>query len=247
MFALLFALALVSAPDTPAVINDTMIPVVETAAPAEATLNPDEPAKATAADSAPEPTIVAEAKPEELPFPVGAPTDDYGLVAWCYGALGGYLELHDRVLPEVSRIENAYRRPGTTLADDMSTYADMQKISRSNMKLFAAAMEAAERASLQPINIRGATAVKKGRASWAGADALPVRAVAQQWMGWALSVRCTPTASTLETRAKLMGTAFKVNEVEAETSAEATPVEAVATTTPRSDVVPAPGNALPVQ
>ena len=235
MSALLFALALVSAQEPAAVVNDNPAPVAQTAVPAEVTATPETPISASA--------TADEVKPVELSFPIGAPTDDYGLVAWCYGALGGYLELHDRVLPEVSRIENAYRRPGTTLADDMSTYADMQKISRSNMKLFAAAMEAAERASLQAINIRGAASVKKGRTSWAGADTLPVRTVAQQWMGWALPVRCAPTATTLETRAKLMGTAFQANEVWPDSPAPDAQVEAI-TATPAT-AQPAPER-LPV-
>lgn len=230
MSALLFALALVSAQEPAPVINDNPAPVAQTAVPAAVTATPETPISASA--------TADEVKPVELPFPIGAPTDDYGLVAWCYGALGGYLELHDRVLPEVSRIENAYRRPGTTLADDMSTYADMQKISRSNMKLFAAAMEAAERASLQAINIRGAASVKKGRASWAGADALPIRTVAQQWMGWALPVRCAPTATTLETRAKLMGTAFQANEVLADSPAPDTQVEAITVTPAAAESAP---------
>jgi hypothetical protein len=112
----------------------------------------------------------------------------------------------------------------------MKTYSDMQKISKANMKLFARAMEAAERASLQPINTRGAAAVQTGRSGWAAAANLPTRTVAQQWMGWALPSRCVPTATTLETRAKLMGTAFKANEVPAE--AAPPPVA------PTSEVVP---------
>lgn len=201
MSALFFALALVAAQDQ---------------APAPA------PAEAAPAQAAP----AAPAEPEELPYPPSAPRDDYGLVAWCYGALSGYLELHDKMIPEVTRIENAYRRPGTSLADDMRTYSDMEKVSKANMKLFARAMEAAERASLQPINTRGAAAVAKGRSGWAGASNLPIRTVAQQWMGWALPARCTPTATALEARAKLMGTAFKANEVpapESEAAPEATP------------------------
>jgi hypothetical protein len=177
------------------------------------------------------------AEPEELPYPPGAPKDDYGLVSWCYGALAGYLDLHDKMIPEVSRIEDAFRRPGTTLADDMKTYSDMQKISKTNMKLFARAMEAAERASIQPINTRGAAAVQKGRAGWAAANTLPTRTVAQQWMGWALPARCVPTATTLETRAKLMGTAFKANEIPAEPALEpAAPApEAAPKSPPRSE------------
>ncbi|HEX5379782.1 MAG TPA: hypothetical protein VFW47_14495 [Phenylobacterium sp.] len=224
MTALILALALFAAQD-------------QTAAPAEAA----PPVPAEAAPAAP----TAPSAPE-LPYPPGAPQDDYGLVAWCYGALGGYLELHDRMIPEVTRIEGAFRRPGSNLADDMKTYSDMQKISRNNMKLFSRAMEAAERASLQPINTRGAAAVQKGRSGWAGAANLPVRSVAQQWMGWALPARCVPTAQALEARAKLMGEAFKANEVPAEPLA-ATPPAVTETTPPaKSDtIVPVPVEPAP--
>ena len=46
-------------------------------------------------------------------LPAGAPKDDYLFVGWCYGTLRAYLDLHDRVMPEVTRIEVAtYRPPG---------------------------------------------------------------------------------------------------------------------------------------
>ncbi len=220
MSALLFALALFAAQDQAAAPADPAPPAAE------------------AAPAAP----VAE-EPAELPYPPGAPKDDYGLVSWCYGALSGYLELHDKMIPEVTRIEDAFRRPGTTLAEDMKTYSDMEKVSKTNMKLFAKAMEAAERASLQPINTRGAAAVQKGRAGWSAAASLPTRTVAQQWMGWALPSRCVPTATTLEARAKLMGTAFKVNEIPAEPApAEAAPAPEAAPEAP-----PTSENAQPPQ
>ena len=206
MSALLFALALVSAQEKTAVEP----------APAAQSVPP-------MADPVPEPVVATPASEpvaEVAPYPTGAPRDDYGLVSWCYGVLSGYLELHDRVLPEVTRIEKAYRRPGSSLADDMAVYADMQKESRANMKLFAQAMEAAERASLQPINVVGAAAVQKGRGTWAAAANLPTRTVAQQWMGWTLPALCPSTAATLETRAKLFGTAFNAN---AEPPPEAVP------------------------
>jgi hypothetical protein len=220
MSALIFALALFAAQD-------------QAAAPAE-------PAPAPA-DAAPAPTDAAPAAEDEPPYPPGAPKDDYGLVSWCYGALAGYLDLHDKMIPEVTRIEGAFRRPGSTLAEDMKTYSDMEKVSKANMKLFARAMEAAERASLQPINTRGAAAVQKGRAGWAAAASLPTRTVAQQWMGWALPARCVPTATTLEARAKLMGTAFKVNEIPADPEPAAPAPEAA------PEAAPATENAQPPQ
>jgi hypothetical protein len=239
MKALLLALALVVAQDQAAGGPETTAPTRVEAPPA--TVEPSAIAQPEAAPVA-EPIPVAVAKAEELPFPTGAPMDDYGLVAWCYGALSGYLELHDRVLPEVTRIEGAYRRPGTRLEDDMATYDEMQRISRGNMKLFTRAMEAAERASIQPINVRGAAAVQQGRRSWQGAAGLPDRTVAQQWMGWALPVRCTPTATRLETTATLLGTAFKTDAAD-EPSAAAQVLPSAETPSivpsPPQDLIPA--------
>jgi hypothetical protein len=175
------------------------------------------------------------AAPELPPVPTGAPKDDYQLVAWCYGALRGYLEMHDEVMPEVTRIEAEFRKPGTRLEDDLKVYADQMKQGQRDLKRFQAALTAAEKASLQPINQLGAAAVRKGRGVWnAGPDVTPARK-AQEWMSWALPARCTVTADALATRAKLMGKAFKVNAEEEEAPAAETP--------PATEAAPAPETA----
>lgn len=168
---------------------------------------------------------------EDMPYPAGAPRDDYGLVGWCYGALRGYVDLHDQMMPDVTEIEKSPpSNPETTLAQKLAAYETIQVRAKQDMKLFARAMEAAERASLKPINILGAAAVKKGHNAWAAAANMPKRQVAQNWMGWTLPVRCTPTAHALEQRAKLMGKTFQVNtdpaELEPTPAPESAPVEA---------------------
>jgi len=173
-------------------------------------------AQPAAAEAAAAPPPAAEAPAPEAPaeeaWPKGAPRDDYQLVAWCYGALRGYLDLHDQVMPEVTRIESTFRPPGRKLADDMKVYADMQKDGRVQLKAFQAAMTAAEKASLKPINTVGAQAVAQGRSIWhVTPDVKPAR-LAQEWMSWALPARCETTAKTLHDRAVLMGASFKVNE-----------------------------------
>jgi hypothetical protein len=155
----------------------------------------------------PAPAPATEAAPE-LAWPTGAPRDDYGLVAFCHGALSGYLELHDRVMPEVTRIETTYRPPNRSLAEDMKVYAQMEKQGRRDLKQFERAIEAAEKASAKPIAPMGAAAIKKGRAIWTGAASLTDARLAQEWMSWSLPVRCGPTAERLEKNAKLMGAAF---------------------------------------
>src|SRR5712671_5224773 len=79
------------------------------------------------------PPASAEAAPAQR-WPAGAPHDDYQFVAWCYGALRGYLDLHDQVMPEVTRIESTYREPGHKLADDLKVYADIQKDGQRQLK-----------------------------------------------------------------------------------------------------------------
>ena len=159
----------------------------------------------------------------ETPYPAGAPRDDYGLVAYCYGALRGYLDLYDQAMPEVTRIESAFRNPARKLEDDLKVYSDMRKEGQSNLKLFARAMEAAEKASPRPINVAGAAAVQRGRNVWRAAPNLPKARLAQEWMSWSLPVRCTPTAEALEARAKLLGATFDASAALTPESAQDAP------------------------
>lgn len=147
----------------------------------------------------------------EAGFPQGAPRDDYQFVSWCYGALRGYLDLHDEVMPEVTRIERAYRKPGTSLADDLKVYADQQRQGRADLEQFRKSMTAAEKASLRPLNQVGADAVRRGRATWTPGPGVTKARLAQEWMSWTLPARCQTTARTLEQRAVLMGPAFQAN------------------------------------
>jgi hypothetical protein len=190
-----------------------------------------------AAAAPPSEPASAEAAAEDR-LPTGAPKDDYQFVAWCYGTLRGYLDMHDEMMPEVTRIEGQFRKPGTKLADDLKVYADMQKDGRAKLKMFQSALTAAEKASVRPINIQGANAVRLGRMSWnTGPDVTKARK-AQEWMSWALPARCERVSAQLETRSKLMGTALKANAPKDEpappsaTDEQAAPAEAPATETP---------------
>jgi hypothetical protein len=199
-----------------------------------------QPAAASQADGAAQPPADAAAaaavtSPEDR-FPAGAPHDDYQFVAWCYGSLRAYVDLHDQVMPEVTRIESTYRPPDRKLSDDLRVYADMQKAAKAQLKDFQAALTAAEKASLRPINVVGARAVTQGRDVWkAGPEVTPAR-LAQAWMSWALPARCETTAKSLQTKATLMGSAFKVNdEPELAPAADAPPA-------PAGDAAPPPAD-----
>jgi len=147
-------------------------------------------------------------------------------VAWCYGALRGYLDLHDQVMPEVTRIEGEFRRPGTKLADDLKVYADMQKDGRAKLKLFQEALTAAEKASIRPINTVGAAAIKQGRSVWVAGPEVSKARMAQEWMSWVLPAKCETTAAALQARARLGGAAFKVNAPDEAPPAAAAPPSA---------------------
>ena len=55
---------------------------------------------------------------------------------------------------EVIRIESTFRRPGTSLDEDLAVYDELDALTQRNLALFQRAMEAAERASPRPINAR---------------------------------------------------------------------------------------------
>lgn len=186
-----------------------------------------------AAQPAPDAPTATTAAEERLP--TGAPRDDYQFVAWCYGALRGYLDMHDEMMPEVTRIETQFRKPGTKLEDDLKVYADMQKTGRNQLKAFQATLTAAERASVRPINTVGANAVRLGRQIWNTGPEVTKARKAQEWMSWSLPARCETISASLETRAKLMGAGFRVNERPAAAPPEPAPVEAPAAETPPTD------------
>jgi hypothetical protein len=167
--------------------------------------------------SAAEPALASGAAPLAASAPAkdrlepGAPKDDYQFVAWCYGSLRAYVDLHDQVMPEVTRIESTYRRPGRKLSDDLKVYDDLQKISLAQLKLYQDALTAAEKASMRPINTIGAAAVQQGRAVWAPGPGVTQARLAQDWMSWAPPAKCEPTAKALEARSNLLGASLKAN------------------------------------
>jgi hypothetical protein len=196
-----------------------------------------EPAAATA--PAAEPTATSTPAPAADQHPTGAPREDYPFVAWCYGALRGYLDLHGEMLPEVRRIESAFRPPNRTLAEDMKVYADQQKYGQAKLKDFQAALTAAEKASVRPINQQGAVAVRQGRSIWNAGPEVKKATVAQMWMSWALPAKCETVASSLESRAKLMGATFKVNTLDEVPAPDAPGTDAPAADAAAADA-PAP-------
>ncbi|MDO8297215.1 MAG: hypothetical protein Q7T19_12345 [Caulobacter sp.] len=178
----------------------------------------DAPPEAAAPEAAANDGPVATAVPRKqdvAPLPiqggaVSAPTDDYGYVGWCYGAISSYVELYDRAMPEVTRIERAWPTPSTeeNLAE---VYPGQREEAKRNLALFARAMDAAEKASPTAIQLQGAAAIKRGRAMWTGATSVPKAQLAQFWMSWSPPAKCEQTAKALEARSLLFGQALTYN------------------------------------
>jgi hypothetical protein len=170
----------------------------------------------------PPPAPAAAVEPE-YPIPSGAPSDDYGLVAWCYGALASHMALYDKVIPEVERIEVSIAKiPGAAPAD-MNSYAVQQEAGRDMLKQFRRAMEAAERASPKPISTYGAQALKQGGTVWSMFKPSDRKLLAREWMSWGLPGRCLQTSERLEARSGLFGQALSFNSPGARPAAAAAP------------------------
>lgn len=152
--------------------------------------------------------------------PNAPPADEYGYVAWCYGALGGYASLYDRVMPEVTRIEKAFPGPDGVAAS-LKTYPELKAQAQKDLKTFASAITAAEKASPRPISEYGGAQVKRGSAIWQGADSVDKARLAQMWMSWSPPGDCERRAKALETKSTILGKALNYNSVSATTAAPA--------------------------
>ena len=201
--ALILALALL-APDLPAT---TDAPVTTNAPPAPPAIESPEAA-------APAPA------PDAEPLPPGAPTDEYRLAAWCYGALSEYLDIYQRVKPEIAAIDKAY---GPKEVPEPEPYAHDMAALRVELKLLNGAVQAAEKASARPIALEGAQAVAQGRTIWAPAESKTPRELARAWMTWGLPDRCASTSRALAAKSSLLGSALNDTDATAPSSVGALP------------------------
>ena len=152
----------------------------------------------------------ASAPPPRTQPAATAPTDDYGYVGWCYGALGGYVELYDKVMPDVTRIEKTFPGPDGFNAA-MKEYPAMRVQAKKDLATYRSAIVAAEKASPRPISEYGAAAIKKGHSVWTGADQIDKARLAQVWMSWSPPGDCDTRAKALETKSNLFGQALNYN------------------------------------
>ena len=142
------------------------------------------------------------------PLPPGAPTDTYELAAWCYGALDEYLQVYDKVTPDLKAIDREF---GTDVKEALPYHSDMAA-ARVELKLLGDSVTDAEKASPTPIADRGVASMNDGRHIWSVAEGKPRRDLARAWMMWALPDRCDSNARDLTQRSLLFGKALSYNQ-----------------------------------
>ena len=140
--------------------------------------------------------------PEE-PFPVGAPHDDYGFVGWCFGALSGHMDLYKVVKPELDK-------QSTNKKEDAALDSEQMTAGREYLALYKKAMEAAEKASPNPINIKGAQAIKSGANIWTPAQDADPKTRMWSYLSWDLPGRCETTSEKLYERSVLQAQALGI-------------------------------------
>lgn len=172
-------------------------------------------AEPPAADSgAAAPTAVA-----EDPVPAGAPSDDYGFVSWCTGALAGHMTLYDQVKPELDALPDP--RPKETAALD----AEQMKAGREYLELYRKATDAAEKASPRSIGERGLDERRRGNAIWDLARSATDRKAAMwTWLSWELPGRCETAAERLYEKSLLSAQALGIDLVGGASAASNKPV-----------------------
>jgi hypothetical protein len=158
------------------------------------------------------------AAPEE-PVPPGAPSDDYGFVSWCTGALSGHMALYQQVKPELDALPDP--RPTETVALD----AEQMKAGREYLDLYKKATDAAEKASPRPIAARGLAERQHGDAIWNTArSATDKKAAMWTYLSWELPGRCETAAERLYEKSLLSAQALGIDLVGGASAASNKPV-----------------------
>jgi len=187
-FALLFALALSGA--EPARSSTTDQPIAASA--------PHEPAAAPV-----DPHPMTEVQMEDA-LPDGAPKDDYGLVAWCHGALSGQIELDPIVEKDMDSIEGKAKAAQRKASD-----AAIAKEHKRYLALYEKALLSAEKASPVAIHQKGVDAELQGYKIWGPTrNKAPIWRMVD-WGNWEVPPACEKAAKRLYDQASLFGEALK--------------------------------------
>jgi hypothetical protein len=142
------------------------------------------------------------------PLPSGAPTQPYELSAWCYGAMSEYLDIYEKVKPDLRDIDKLF---GSSVKNESEPYQSDVAAAHDELKVLSGAVEAAEKASPQVISPRGAEAVKLGRSIWGPAEQHTHRELARAWLSWAMPDQCDTNARELASKSALLGQVLKYN------------------------------------
>lgn len=182
--------------------------------------------------------------------PSGAPTDDFGFVNWCKGALSGHMELYPQVKLELAKLEaekaakqdsklspaeaRAARAKRATEAADMAK-GDREQMAagRDYLALYDRGIAEAEKSGAPSLHAQGEDAQGQGYRIWSAARAADDRTKMWSWLMWELPARCETSAKKLETQSALLGAAFQ------QSAPAAAAPEAVAPTPPASADAPA--------
>ncbi len=221
-FALLFALALTGvepAASSPVDQSTADQPIAASA--------PHEPAATPAVDPKP----LTEVQMEDA-LPDGAPKDDYGLVAWCHGALSGQVELDPIVEKDMDSLEGKAKAAQRKASD-----VAIAKEHRRYLALYEKALLAAEKASPVAIHQKGVEAELQGYKIWGPTrNKAPIWRMVD-WGNWEVPPACEKAAKRLYDHASLFGEALKS---EAAASAPAAPEAAPADAPPADQPKAAP-------
>jgi hypothetical protein len=147
----------------------------------------------------------AEATVNAADYPAGAPTDDYGFVAWCHGALNGHMELYEQVKPQLAELE----RSAAEKAHSAQLDKEQMEAGKEYLALYSRALVAAERATPTAIHDRGVQADLQGYRMWAPARNADPKNRMWAWLTWELPGRCETVAKKLEERSSLFAETFR--------------------------------------
>ena len=156
-------------------------------------------ALALAAASGPAAAAAPTAPARDPDIPASAPSDDYGFVAWCHGALSGHMELQPMVKGELDSMSPA----------ESDIDAKLQAAGKEYLALYERALRAAEKASPTPLQPQAQAASTRGYGIWTAARMADPRTRMWSYLMWELPPRCDIAAKRLEERSNLFAEALR--------------------------------------
>jgi hypothetical protein len=158
----------------------------------------------------------------QAPRDNGLPKDDYGLVAWCHGALAGQLDLDPIAHKDMEQIEGKAKVAARAKED-----AEMVKERRVYLKDYEHALAAAEAASPVAIHQQGVDAELRGFRMW---NETRNKAPIWRMLDWGMwdpnDAGCNDAAKRLYAKSSLFGEALKGSAGDSKADAPAAPLAA---------------------